>query len=480
MKAQSIVIAICFAFISYGNAQGIISNGGYLNTTSSSFIIIDNGGSLTLADYNSTAVVADLDGNTIISGNLINNTSSTNILSSSTGLIEFNGIGTQNIDGPADFELNSIKISNDVELLTDVIMETSVILNSSYLTLGNYNLTIEDGANISGYSSSSYIIPEGAGKLLLYATSGGSAILFPMGTSTSYTPATITLTSGTNQFFKGGVIDGVWSNGISGTNLADTDPVVNRTWILTADDTHQVDITMQWSASDEVNGFDPSSALSNIYDSQWNTSTATITGTDPYVLTLTDLDDINNQTIHAVSASSTPLPIELIKFDGSYIDEVVELNWTTASEMNNDYFVVERSTSAYSNIPQWQEIGKIKANGISYVSINYNFNDNLPNTEFSINYYRLKQVDFDGKYSYSNIIPIDIKNNTEIVVYPNPSSSGLFMIKGENINNLKIYNNVGQLINAFEGNISEIDLSNKPSGIYYINYKNKFINIVKQ
>lgn len=479
MKPLSIVIAISFALISYGNAQGIVSYGGYINSTSSSYITIGDGGNLTLDDYSATAVIADLDGNTIISGHLINNTSSANILAASTGLIEFNGVGTQNIYGPTNFKLNSIKISNYVELATDIIVPTAVILNSSYLVLGDYNLTVENGGNITGYSSSSYIIPEGAGKLLLYATVGGSPINFPMGTSTSYTPATITLTSGTDQYFKGGVIDGVWSNGTTGTNLALSDPMVNRTWILTADATHQVDISMQWSANDHVNGFDPSSAVSNIYDSQWNTQSATITGSDPYTLSLTGLNDINNDAIHAVSASSVSLPIELMRFYGNYDGKVVMLNWSTATENDNDYFTVERSTNINPDGSQWKEIGSIKANGNSNAIINYNFNDNIPNTEVQVNYYRLKQVDFDGKYSYSNIVPIHILTNDEILVYPNPSSNGIFQIQGITNIQIEVYNNTGQLIKILENNATEIDISDYPSGIYYIKYNNTFFKIIK-
>lgn len=481
MKAQSLVVAICFAFLSYGNAQGIVSYGGYINTSPSSYIIIDNGGSLTLDDYNTTAVVADLDGNTNISGNLINSTSSATLLDASTGLIEFDGVGTQSIDGPSGMGINSIKISNEVELMSDVEISTSIVLNSGALILDVNDLTVLSGGSITGGTPSSYIIPESTGRLLLYATSGGGTVLFPIGTSTSYTPATITLTSGTDQYIKARVIDGVWSNGTSGTNLATTDPVVNRTWILTADAPHQVDMTMQWNASDQVNGFTPSSALSNIYDSQWNTSSATIVGTDPYVLTLTDLDDIDTKSTHAVSASTNPLPIELLKFDGNYNGNTVRLNWSTASEINNDYFVVERSSSEKADVEKWLEIGHIDANGKSNDILNYNFNDNNPNNSVNVNYYRLKQVDYNGEYSYSNIIPISIENNGAVNVFPNPSKNGIFYINGLKNSEMIVYNNMGQIVDLeTENSQSKIDLSNQPNGIYYIKLENRFIKIVKQ
>ncbi|MBA3972221.1 MAG: hypothetical protein H0X46_08780, partial [Bacteroidetes bacterium] len=109
-----------------------------------------------------------------------------------------------------------------------------------------------------------------------------------------------------------------------------------------------------------------------------------------------------------------PLPIELLSFTGYSASNGNQLTWSTATEINNDYFDIERS----SNGADFSKIGTLDGNGNSITTIVYNFTDATPLT--GINYYRLKQVDYNGSFSYSNMISI---NGTffenPIQVYPN-------------------------------------------------------------
>ncbi len=113
-----------------------------------------------------------------------------------------------------------------------------------------------------------------------------------------------------------------------------------------------------------------------------------------------------------------PLPVELLSFSSSCENNNIELKWVTASETNNDYFTVERSPDAIN----WQVVTTINGAGNSNTVLNYNTTDTNPLE--GISYYRLKQTDYNGDYTYSGIIAISCQENViEIInIYPNPAS----------------------------------------------------------
>ena len=96
----------------------------------------------------------------------------------------------------------------------------------------------------------------------------------------------------------------------------------------------------------------------------------------------------------------TALPVELASFSGQFYKNEVHLKWSTASEINNDYFTLERSIDGI----RFESIGEIKGAGNSNSVLHYSFSDTHPYP--GINYYRLKQTDFDGAFKYSEIIPV--------------------------------------------------------------------------
>lgn len=154
----------------------------------------------------------------------------------------------------------------------------------------------------------------------------------------------------------------------------------------------------------------------------------------------------------------TGLPIELIYFSGKKTPHGNFLEWSTQSEINNDYFTIERSDDAIG----FYEIGQINGGGNSNNVLNYEFIDDTPGN--SINYYRLKQTDFDEAFSYSNIIAL--KNDFSANIYYNNSTNEL-IIDGNEANEIAIYSMQGQLIQSFvsPGNKKSIDL---PNGMYLV------------
>lgn len=130
---------------------------------------------------------------------------------------------------------------------------------------------------------------------------------------------------------------------------------------------------------------------------------------------------IGDFTPWAMASNNTPLPIELVDFKATAIDKQVRLDWETASEINNDYFTIERSR----DLVNFEEIGQIKSQmHNSNTSLYYQTWDEQP--LYGMSYYRLKQTDFNGEYTYSDYravwfgskTPFDITN-----VFSEPSSS---------------------------------------------------------
>lgn len=176
--------------------------------------------------------------------------------------------------------------------------------------------------------------------------------------------------------------------------------------------------------------------------------------------------------------SGVTLPIELLSFSAKYNGQnAVNIKWSTASERNNDYFNVERSADSIQFIP----INKIVAGGNLTQFTNYSAVDRSPLQGLS--YYRLKQTDYDGKFTYSDIVSVRINEKTDQLsfdAYPNPSSGEDLKIllraaKGENVVisiydiNGKVCFNTAILIADWREHIYDLDpLMKLNPGVYFI------------
>ena len=150
-------------------------------------------------------------------------------------------------------------------------------------------------------------------------------------------------------------------------------------------------------------------------------------------------------TIGTANASSTPLPIDLLEFNIIYEDPVVVAYWRTASELNNDYFTLERAGPDLA----FEEIAKIPGAGTSKITASYSEIDTYPYPGKS--YYRLKQTDFDGTVTYFGIKFMSIKETQKsISVFPNPSKGSAINFSWGNsefnLNHVEILNQQGQTI----------------------------------
>ncbi len=176
---------------------------------------------------------------------------------------------------------------------------------------------------------------------------------------------------------------------------------------------------------------------------EWNFS-----GINYTALFAESFSEITSEDSHLNSSEQGPLPVELSAFTGSQTGSKIVLKWETKTEINNQGFEIERSDDPEGG--SWSKIGYIKGNGNSNVSNKYSFSDENP-LNSNVFYYRLKQIDSDGKYEYSSEIKVELAvDKFELLQnYPNPfnpSTTISFSLASEEMVSLQIYNILGQLV----------------------------------
>jgi hypothetical protein len=162
------------------------------------------------------------------------------------------------------------------------------------------------------------------------------------------------------------------------------------------------------------------------------------------------------------------LPVNLLSFTAEYLHSIVQLNWQTTSEINNQYFSIERSADAL----RFDSIGMIKNIFNVHGNAQYSFEDNNPLN--GINYYRLKQADDDGHITYSKIIPVQVnKIATQLfTVYPNPAKEFITAHLKIPLNaiDILVYDNGGQKLieqNMPSGSVQvTVNITRLPAGSY--------------
>jgi hypothetical protein len=165
--------------------------------------------------------------------------------------------------------------------------------------------------------------------------------------------------------------------------------------------------------------------------------------------------------------TATVVPVSLLDFNGKYNHKSVALNWCTATESNTKYFTVEKSFDQ----ALFKPLTNITAYSNSQTIKNYHHVDNT--FLKAINYYRLKMVDIDGRYTYSKTIAVSALTHNLVSVFPNPVKDELFIrlqdgstettlrivdIKGANVRTLKLK----------AGGTASINVADLPAGVYSI------------
>lgn len=386
----------------------------------------------------------------ILKGNWTNNDGSAGSFVQGTRTVTLNGTGNQtitNTGGETFYNLTINKTSGDVVLAGTspaIVSNTldmtagNINLNGTTLTLGTAaatpgTLSYTDGIMYTNTASGGFQRWVGTGSSLS-ATTG----LFPIGSSTDYAPMVITSTAAPTT---GGTITAYYKD-VSFT----TD--VSPTFVDNAGTVSKMDnLSYVVSQSSLVLGAGQSLSMKlsgtsygtvgDVNDLRIILAAGTIApGADgvhggttlvPQV-NRTGLNpaNLNNSfTIGSVNTVRSPLPIELLSFTADAVNNsYVDVKWVTATEINNDFFTIEKSIDGFN----FKNIATTKGAGNSTSVLNYSSLDDSPYK--GVSYYRLKQTDFNGQFTYSNTVAVEFggsPNDFTFNVYPNPND-------GENIN----------------------------------------------
>ncbi|MCX2743511.1 T9SS type A sorting domain-containing protein [Mangrovivirga sp. M17] len=169
-----------------------------------------------------------------------------------------------------------------------------------------------------------------------------------------------------------------------------------------------------------------------------------LAGCDNYSCSTTAFNADGNNYDGIMVGAGSPLPVELIYFEAIplHSELKVKLNWATATELNNEKFIVERSLNGSSWVPVTEVGGAGNSNEILY----YSTTDNDPVTGRA--YYRLMQIDFNGEFEYSQLVSVDFHPNHHPVIFPNPAETNAFIRLGndQEINRIQLISSTGSIV----------------------------------
>ncbi|MFM9943965.1 MAG: T9SS type A sorting domain-containing protein [Bacteroidia bacterium] len=380
--------------------------------------------------------------------------------------------------------LNNLSIANTngINLGSSPTINGTLTLGGGNFSLGTFNLIMASGSSLSGGSSSTFIYTGSTGQFKYLNCVASSTRTFPVGhtnSSAGYVPLVITFNSGHTTDDFGVVAYNLVTNDGTRTGSAYTTAVVKTTWNIseTVSGGSNINLQFQWNGTDEGSTFNRASCQMAHYTSSWGNvgSLGSASGSNPYTFTYSNYTGTFSP--FGINGNGGPLPVSLLYFDAKKINNLGNLLWATASETNNDFFIIEKSKDDRI----YYSIGKITGTGNSQQIIKYEFVDS--NLCGGINYYRLKQIDYDGKvYSSAKTFIQNEFPQSEINIWPVPATNQITIeFKNTNrFNNFVITDFLGLIVQKGEITPSNqsvnlsINLINLKSGQYYLLLKNNF------
>jgi hypothetical protein len=372
--------------------------------------------------------------------------------------------------------VRDLETQNNIDEITlntpvEVISELELVEGNLITTLTNI-LYMRNNSSVIAVSDNAFV--DGPVEKI-----GNDPFVFPVGKLGVYRPIEMVTgpASGSAQFRAEYFPNDVMSDGISDWPLDDGIHHISdcEYWILDRTvGTNPVVVALYYKdySPDNCSGVENQTDL---LVARWNGSFWQNHGNggfggvpeDGWIQTLGAVTDFSPFTLATLSIDN-PLPIELLDFSAKKKDTEVVLSWTTASELNNDYFIVERSIDG----EHFEAIGKINGAGNSSKQLSYELIDVAP--KLGVNYYRLKQVDFDGAYSYADVRSINFIGENDVQIFPNPAyrSSKVSINSSSTIQGIDVYDEAGRLLirqnyNGSE-NRQELDVLDFSSGILYL------------
>ncbi len=447
-------------------------------------------GNLTIANTNSLSTILDLNNNSVsLKGNWINYSSSG--FTEGTGMVSFAGTVAQTITGAEIFNKIEINNANGVTINNYILVSTELKLTNGTLTTGANEVQVTSNAigSVTGYSASSYIV----GNLRRNVSSSGIYDL-PVGNA-NYQLATIGLNSSTGM----SSILALFTTVITGASPVYPTTQINGTgitgilnsgfWTITPDAYSAVsyDVTLNQRGYSNFSGnatqlglikrassgaIWAGTNLSNSNGHHDNTTQSIVGGTAVAKRTaVTSFSDF------VIGFGGVPLPVTLTSFNLiAFENKRVELNWKTESEIDCDYYSIERSADGIN----FSSIGKVVGHATSDQPHSYQLIDYSPLC--STSYYRINQLDFSSIEHFSQMLSA-VVSCSGITMYPNlvldkinikflEANSAPFKITITNMEGKKF---IESSIN-FSGTDLVIDVSTVGAGLYFIHLSSNNFN----
>ena len=418
-----------------------------------------------------------------------------------TDIRSFNSGANYNYEGTAaqvtgnglPATVNSISVNNLSNVtLTSPTASGTLSLTSGKLLLGANNITSN---TISGATSTNYVITNGAGTLGLNIPATTGSYTFPIGSdATNYRPANINFTvAPTAGTLAARCIAGFPGNtGLPLTELAVL-PSITDNISLVSDDYWEVsqvsgsggtyDATFTGNGQANIFNFANTTLIKRTNAlGNWaieGTHIATTGSNTAPVVSRTGLTAFSQ---FAIGGPIGALPVSLISFNGSLQNGQVKLFWKTENEINVSQYMIEKSTDART----YNNIGNVAALNAS--SNNYNYTD--ATSLAGVAYYRLKIIDRDGSFKYSNIIALNNKKPGVLSIFPNPVNSSIFITHDKALAGAKIevYAMDGRKVMGATATTgatqTSVNAASLPAGQYNLVFANgdnvQYIKFVKQ
>lgn len=435
-------------------------------------VVVDSATTPTLQLVNSPLTVNnDLQINKgVFSANNLNVTVSGNITNMGTwsggnGRLTMNGVAAQELKGNSSITCKKFTLSNAAGLTFSGSAGLTVDSLLSF-TAGSINtqgnlLIISDNCLISGAGSASYVNG-------LLRKVGDDAFTFPVGDGSYYAPLSISAPSQTTDHFTASYHRSTHSL-YDTTNVQTPLSQINgrEYWILDrTSGSSSVAVTLTWAGRSGV-----VSSLPDMLVGRWNGSQWVSEGVASYTGNVS-AGSITSNAVNNFSPFTlgnfnlTPLSAQLLLFDAKRVGTTVQADWKASETAESKtQYLVEKST----DLKTWTAACQKTSDGYSTGDISYSCTD--PNPGNSVVFYRLRQSEGNGQFTYSNVRVVPAANSgSGTVVFPNPASTELFVSTENPEFEVSIYNLQGALVFR-DHNCSIIPVTRIPNGSYAVRIK---------
>ena len=434
-------------------------------------------------------------------GDLICSNTSANTfgtLDGAAGTVTFDGGSSQAITAATFFNLKNSN-TNGLTMSGDATVNGELNLNvAADITTGANTLTIGSSGSIANAAADRHINVDNTSGYLGKTFGSATDFSYPVGNGTILRPIKLTTSAGSttfklryddNRYGDGTVSGGGFASGhISGYDGGNSDVTKGYYYdIQKTSGSANAKLYVSWTSDDDYgtngNVFAPNlTGISwGFWDgSKWDDITSTASGSvsTGNITTNNFVTAFSNRffTLGSTDGNNN-LPIDLLSFEGECIDNKTHIEFVVASQVNNEYFTIERS----ENLFDWNEISHIPGGGTNNEEITYNFTDLSPIS--GDNYYKLSQTDIDGTTKSFNPIVVNCDSRVDNYnVFPNPTTNiisiefELEYYQGESIE-LLVRDLKGTIIKSIPVNLDRgynffnVNLNDIPKGMYLLQYK---------